>query len=244
MATMENCWDVAASVYERRNKWNKDELKPVNASGFRAQKWEWGTWLGDGYQGGVFDNPTDVIVGFSGTNGPGGNILRAPISQNTANVRIAVNVVPNMAGSAFAMVRWAQAMSGNRPVSVVGHSLGGALAQVVGNWAGCPFVSFAGPGMLTHLRASAFNVFKPKQLVRSVRSTRAERSFGVSFVVQGDWMGGYGKHVGRLITLPASNENDRHSLEAIQQGLISLKLGEKTIAEVFDGPAGEEEAVD
>ena len=64
--------------------------------GWKTQKWEWATWYGNGFQGGVFENEREIVVGFCGTQG---NPLTAPISQNSANVRVAVNVIPNMAGS-------------------------------------------------------------------------------------------------------------------------------------------------
>jgi hypothetical protein len=116
------------------------------------------------------------------------------------------------------MVRWAQENYPLARLSIVGHSLGGGLAQVVGNWTGVPFISFNGPGMASHLKLSAFNVFKPKQMLRSIRSDATGRSSGICFVVRHDFIGSYGKHVGHLFLLD-QNGGDTHSLQAIRRGL-------------------------
>ncbi|GIX08445.1 hypothetical protein [Elioraea sp.] len=187
------------------------------AFGWTTQKWEWATWYGDGFQGGIFVDTAgdEAIVAFAGTKG---SLTTAPISQNTANLRIGLHVIPNMAGSAHAMVRWAQENYPLARLSIVGHSLGGGLAQVVGNWTGVPFISFNGPGMAGHLKLSAFNVFKPKQMLRSIRSDATGRSSGICFVVRHDFIGSYGKHVGHLFLLD-QNGGDTHSLQAIRRGL-------------------------
>jgi hypothetical protein len=153
---------------------------------------------------------------------PGGRGLRAqqttaPISQNSANIRIGVSVIPNMAGSAFAMVEWAMASAKGRPVSIVGHSLGGGLAQVVGNWSGCPFISLNGPGMKTHLKMSAFNIFKPRQMYRSIRSKSTGKTAGICFYIANDFVGKYGWAIGTVIKLPAADKS--HDVNTIREGL-------------------------
>jgi hypothetical protein len=215
----------------------KREGRPDAVGGWRTQKWEWATWYGDGFQGGVFaatnkDDAGEVIVAFSGTKG---GPTSAPVSQNTANLRIGLHVIPNMAGSAHAMVRWAQEHYPQARLSIVGHSLGGGLAQVVGNWTGVPFISFNGPGMTSHLKLSAFNVFKPKQMVRSIRSEATGRSHGISFAVRHDLIGNYGKHVGDFIRLDHDGTvHDTHSLDAIRRGLVQRGWLDKAPADVSE----------
>jgi putative lipase involved disintegration of autophagic bodies len=214
MATLSTYLFLADVAYQP-----KSEGRPDAVGGWRTQKWEWATWYGDGFQGGVFTGDDgegeEVIVAFSGTKG---SLRTAPISQQTANLRIGVHVIPNMAGSAFDMVRWAQVIYPELKLSIVGHSLGGGLAQVVGNWSGVPFISFNGPGMAGHLKASAFNIFKPKQMLRSIRSEATGSSQGISFAVRGDLIANYGKHVGTFVPLDhIGTTDDRHSLQAIRR---------------------------
>ncbi len=158
-----------------------------------------------------------MIVAFSGTKG---GPMSAPVSQNSANARIAVLVVPNMAGSAKKLVRWAEQNCGGKPVSIVGHSLGGALAQVVGAWSGRPFVSLNGPGMEAHLKASAFNVFKPRQMARSIRARRKGAPVGLCLNVRGDFVGTYGKgYVGEVRELTPDAREPTHGIDAIRDAL-------------------------
>ncbi len=142
---------------------------------------------------GIFEDNKEVIVAFSGTMG---GPLTAPISQNTANARIGIYVIPNMAGSGQALVRWAERL--NKPISIVGHSLGGGLAQVIGAWSNHPFISFNGPGMARHLRASTYNFLKPRQMARSRHAVKADDAVGLCFNIRGDFVAEWGKtHVGR-----------------------------------------------
>lgn len=214
MATIETYVDIAQACYARAGS-------AVDAPGeWTVQKWEWATWYGNGYQGGVFETRDEIIVGFSGTKG---GLTTAPVSQNSGNVRIGVNVIPNMAGSAFAMVNWAKENAFGRPISICGHSLGGGLAQVVGNWSGLPFISFNGPGMASHLKMSAFNLFKPQQMIRSALSRNTSDTIGICFTVKGDFVGEFGSHVGLEVVVPKRMDNT-HSLDAIISGIGMAKL--------------------
>lgn len=216
MATLDDYLYFADLVYEQ-----KANGKP-NAGGWTRQQWEWATWHGNGFQGGIFADQSgpDVIVAFSGTKG---GPTTAPVSQNTANLRIGVNVIPNMAGAGFAMVRWAQQHNPNKRISIVGHSLGGGLAQVVGNWAEVPFISLNGPGMTSHLKMSAFNVLKPRQMIRSIRSNSTGLTYGISLTVKNDFVGNFGKHLGHFFLLDqggfVGNTTDTHSIQAVSRGL-------------------------
>jgi putative lipase involved disintegration of autophagic bodies len=206
MATFGQYVTIADEVYDQLGQ----NPPTIGIGEWTTQKWERATWYGDGFQGGVFMNDDEIIVAFSGTKG---GPTTAPISQNTANIRIGVNVIPNMAGSAFAMVNWAKTQANGRPVSIVGHSLGGGLAQVVGNWSGCPFISFNGPGMKRHLKMSAFNLFKPKQMLRSICSANTDNTIGICFYVTNDFVGTFGVPIGLAVDL--GRYQDSHSLISI-----------------------------
>ena len=210
MATIQEYLELAEQVYAPLGQEAPQVLN------WETQRWEWATWYGNGFQGGIFANGEEIIVAFSGTKG---GLTTAPISQNSGNVRIGVNVIPNMAGSAMKMVDWARENAFGRQVSIVGHSLGGGLAQVVGNWTGCPFISFNGPGMKSHLKMSAFNILKPQQMLRSIISSNTDDTIGICFDVKGDFVATYGYHVGYEVILTVTGMDNKHSLDAIFVGL-------------------------
>ncbi len=208
MATLEDYLNMAALVYDRRCSTG------VVEGDFEVIAFELATGLGDGFQGAIFESPSESVVAFAGT---AGNLLTAPLSQNTANARIGFGIIPNMAGAAYALTNQAIARRGN--VSLVGHSLGGALAQVVSVWTGMPFISFNGPGMALHLQIARFNVAHPRQLARTVNAA-TQGAVGICFVTGDDFVGNFGRHVGQLVRLPAGLDN--HSLDAIRNGLGEL----------------------
>ena len=226
MATMDEYIDLADAAYGN----SSDPKQPPH--GWSSQTREWATWYGNGFQGGVFVSPkkTEVVVAFSGTKG---GLLSAPISQNSGNARIGVNVIPNMAGGAFDMVKWARQHNPTLPISICGHSLGGGLAQVVGNWSGYPFISFNGPGMKSHMKMSAFNIFKPMQMVRSALSKNTDDTIGICFTVKGDTIGELGYHIGYEIELPYSGSTPRHSMYAITSGIFAKGWRHSTPRDIY-----------
>jgi putative lipase involved disintegration of autophagic bodies len=225
MATFDEYVDMANASYGNSND------PPMPPGGWDTQVREWATWYGNGFQGAMFYNANEVVVAFSGTKG---GLTTAPISQNSANVRIGLNAIPNMCGAAFDMVNWAKSLFPTHRVSICGHSLGGGLAQVVGNWTGCPFISFNGPGMKSHLKMSAFNVFKPQQMVRSLTSKNTDDSIGICLTVKNDFCGGFGWHVGVEVELPNRLGKDTHSMDAIFSGLMARNWRLKTPHDVYD----------
>jgi hypothetical protein len=211
MASISSYLNLAEFAYETDDN-------PSSISGFAVRRREFATALGNGFQGVVHEGAHAVIVAFAGTlGGP----LNAPISQTSANFRIGLNIIPNMAGSAKALVKSAAALT--KPVSIVGHSLGGALAQVVGAWMGVPFICFNGPGMANHLRMSAFNVFHPRQMRRTLKAPPLARASGICFSVTNDFVGNFGSHVGVFVEVPwVGGSGGRHNLGALRAGLDEL----------------------
>jgi len=214
MATIFDYLDIASAAYSSE----------PSLPGWNVRKWETATWYGDGFQGAVFEDDREVIVAYSGTKG---GPTTAPISQNTANIRIGVLVVPNMAGAGKTLVRWAEGFAGDKPITLVGHSLGGALAQVVGAWSGHPFISFNGPGMAAHMKIAAFNIFKPRQMMRTRRARKSGApAVGLCLNVRGDFVASYGgSHLGEVLELTApANIRFKHSLDAIMCSLSADQL--------------------
>jgi hypothetical protein len=226
MASISDYLNIADAVYSR-------DVATWSTARWKIQKWETATWYGNGFQGGIFEDNKEVIVAFSGTMG---GPLTAPISQNTANARIGIYVIPNMAGSGQALVRWAERL--NKPISIVGHSLGGGLAQVIGAWSNHPFISFNGPGMARHLRASTYNFLKPRQMARSRHAVKADDAVGLCFNIRGDFVAEWGKtHVGRVVALERIPGNQNHDLDAIRLALADeVTRGPWTWHELWPAP--------
>jgi hypothetical protein len=215
MATLKTYLNIAQKVYR-----NKDDGQP-NIYRFACTKWEWATWYGDGFQGGIFQDQDEIIVGFCGTKG---DLRTAPISQNTANLLIGCKLVPIQAGSANSMVKAAKKIAKGKPVTIVGHSLGGGLAQVVGNWQGVPFISLNGPGMRGNLRFSAFNIAKPFQMARSLSSGATDDTCGLSIRIEGDFVGNYGTQIGFDLVLDCPAGYATHDIPTIEKALDDAKL--------------------
>ncbi|MDB5400353.1 MAG: hypothetical protein QOF70_7683 [Acetobacteraceae bacterium] len=212
MADISDYLSLAEIAYTRRGS------ETPRISGWTAMDREYATWSGNGFQGVIFEGQEEVIVALAGTMG---GVTTAPISQNSANLRIGLHIIPNMAGSGKQLVK--SALGFGKPVSIVGHSLGGALAQVIGAWTGRPFISFNGPGMARHLRLSAVNIFKPRQMRRSINALGSDEVVGVCFNVRGDFVGGFGSHIGTLVELNAvATANGRHDLDTIRLSLGML----------------------
>jgi hypothetical protein len=93
-------------------------------------QWEAGT-AANGFQGAILESPWEFVCAFKGSQPPG---KTTAFNDWLVNDRqIALNQVPQQTGRAKDMVDTAlQMATGYKPVSIVGHSLGGGLAQLVG----------------------------------------------------------------------------------------------------------------
>ena len=177
---------IAKAIY-------KDELEMQQhlvANGcpdWAVRFWQAGTQA-NGFQGAILENDQEVICAFKGSK------TGVTFKQDwlVSDVQIALNMIPNQTTSALEMVDVAKRyLSGNKPISIVGHSLGGGLAQLVGFILGIPFVSFNGPGMLNNLQSLPFH-----RLMRQVgRNTGTARGFNM--ILWTDPIGNFGAHIGK-----------------------------------------------
>jgi hypothetical protein len=159
----------------------------------------------DGFQAAIYTPVTArgqslgvKVLAIAGTQGLAMNDI-------AADLRIGLHVMPKQASTAF---KFYQDAVGNEGIAViVGHSLGGALAQVLGYWCDCPFITFNAPGMASVLAAARFNIFKPDVFRRTRTAKRFQSSDGkargLNFLVARDLIGKFGKHVGEVIVLRA-----------------------------------------
>lgn len=210
---MATCLDYAkiaiAAYYKCANQYYADPPGHM-VDDWQVQKWESGTWYGDGFQGGIWCNSSDVVVGCCGTNpGQAGKLF----SDIGADLRIGLRILPNQSSSARQMLKAAKQIANGRRISVTGHSLGGGLAQVVGVWEGVPFVTFNAPAMAQVIKAAHVNIFKPQMMLRTWKSKSASDCPGVNFRIAGDLVsveGVAGDHVGMVVDLPNATGGGAH----------------------------------
>ena len=202
MATCLDYAKIASAVYHSgTNQYYADP------PGHMVDDWDVQTFsraklFGNGYQGGIWQNSTDVVVGCCGTSL--GNPRKA-VQDVAADLKIAAHMIPNQAYNARRMVASAKAIAGGRRVSITGHSLGGGLAQVIAVWEGIPFVSFNAPPMkrLLRLSKSRFNVLSPWKKSYTKGGQNIEDTSGINFRLFGDVVSRnpLGDHVGMLVAL-------------------------------------------
>ena len=189
-----------------------------------VQKWEKGTLFGNGFQGGIWQNDTDIVVGCCGTNpGQYGKFL----SDLSADLRITLRILPNQCSSARRMVKIAKSLARGRRVSVTGHSLGGGLSQVVAIWEGVPFVTFNAPAMKSAIQAAQFNIAKPQMMARTIKSAaNIDNTPGLNFRIDGDVVSTslLGGHIGTIVRLPnprALHSNSAHAKSNCWQAVMN-----------------------
>jgi hypothetical protein len=84
----------------------------------------------NGFQGAIFESNDEVICAYKRSKG--GILDRTTTGfgdWSVNDVQIGLNFIPSQSVAAAAFARTAQRIAGNKPVSLVGHSLGGGLAQ-------------------------------------------------------------------------------------------------------------------
>jgi hypothetical protein len=177
----------ASAVYEVNNTAQDQrtaagmlaKLQEFGLTRFSLREWRAGGFI-NGFQGAVLESDDEVVCVFKGSA-----FGRTFVSDWVVNdVQITTNAIPSQAPAAFEMVAAAQriATAGNKPVSLVGHSLGGGLAQYVGFY-GVPFVTFNAPGMVGNL-----------PLLDQIRPPAAVRGFNM--ILATDPVGQLGRHIG------------------------------------------------
>lgn len=197
--------------------------------GYSIKAWEAGSWYGNGFQGGIYVCADEVICAFKGTKPGVFGKKNVGFSDLSADLRIGLGILPNQTGSAFKMCERAKAMAKGRPVTVVVHSLGGALAQVAATWSNLPFVSFNSPGMKYEIKLSCFNFIKPMQMIRSWRGPSGSTISGWNFRIIGDPVSAFGHHVGVEVELNPPQHGmgmlAKHSMDAVIDALGRCEWG-------------------
>lgn len=159
----------------------------------------------------IFTDGSVFVVAFRGTDNTSDLV-------EDAQLTFAINTAMYPIGEAVAAGAGAHG-----PVYVTGHSLGGAVAQVVGSRMGLPFVTFNAPGVALiasrnvwqanslAFQARAFGaavsaITDPGQAYRDARAAFSIAN-GKNYRLSTDIVSGTGVHYGDVITLPAGTAN-------------------------------------
>jgi hypothetical protein len=108
----------------------------------------WG-WTQTDFKGCVYVNHglREAVAAFQGTYFRAGKDKHTKAGDLVSDIQILLGILPQYCSAALRLFeRMRRAYSGYAP-SLVGHSLGGGIAQVIGHWTAIPFVTFNAPGM-------------------------------------------------------------------------------------------------
>lgn len=166
---------------------------------------------GTGLQAAVFTRHQETVVAFKGTS---------QATDVVADLKIGLGMNTSMFSEAESFV---SRHAGADGVVVTGHSLGGAIAQTVGNRRRRPFVSFNAPGVallasqnlgtvvpalgLVRLAVGATvgAIRHPMQTLRDVGAAFHD-SLGVNYRLSGDLVSAYGLHYGPIVHLQGQGD--------------------------------------
>jgi len=178
-----------------------------------------------GFQGAVFDNGREIIVAFKGT-APGKKSMASDIS---ADVVLFLNGIPSQVDPAEKLVRQAYSIAGGKQISLTGHSLGGALCQVVGYWYSLPFVTFNAPPMMSCVQLAPLTAFSPltsfRQAWRSIKGKGPPEGKAINYMVRSDIVSGLSirDHVGKEIRIKNSTKDGDHAMNTMIRLLSGMR---------------------
>lgn len=174
---------IARAVYKPANDDDAHVFGFGNPPGFTIEDrsvFEGGSFWSSGLQMRAYRKYSggDVVIAFKGTR-------PVQASDLLADLKLVLEMIPKQAYEAIKHTTdWMGQLKAPR-VTLVGHSLGGGIAQVVGITGDIRFVTFNAPGMWTNtVGLCAFKKLK--------NTTKA----GVNWIKWGDAVGNFGKHIG------------------------------------------------
>ena len=218
---------MAAAVYEAAGA----DLVP-GASRIDRQEAAGSRW--DAFQAAAYTMSGKLVVVFRGTSSLGDGITDVALG-------LGMNSAYYEQGEAFV------AKQGAGDIVLCGHSLGGAIAQVVGNRMGLPIVTFNAPGVAvvasrniasatsvgTAVRVGgmlASAVVRPGQAWKDVKATFREVR-GLNICLMADAVSRIGVHYGKVERIPGTSMNPKteHGIATVNAVLKKHPLGSRRV---------------
>ena len=222
MATLMQYAQIAAAVYKDEQTMLA-QLVTGGQAGWSVRFWQAGT-ASNGFQGAILENDAEVICAYKGSK----TGVTGKQDWLVNDVQIGLNMIPSQSNSAAEMVEVAEHFicggSGSRskPLSIVGHSLGGGLAQLVGYLRGVPFITFNGPGMKGNLPG----------LFSSPKAGGGKVN-GFNMILGTDPVGNFGRHLGKTERFINRGKGIAHKMEAVLGTLaVNAKWSGKLLHEL------------
>lgn len=210
------------------------KVKKAGVAGrFRPAKFAYSTgWIHDGFAGCCYvdDAVKQCVIAFKGTGGydadssvDGAHKKGTILSDLTADLKLSLGVIPNQASTAKDFFKQCAKTYSGYEMSVVGHSLGGYLTQVVAYWYGVNSVTFNAPGAWGDLQKACINLFKPQVMWRTIKAHAKDNGKCANFIHVGDIVGNFGLHRGETYRVAGIS----HAMKSIQDTLFKHKYGTK-----------------
>ena len=191
-----------------------------------------------GFCAATYTKGGETVVAFRGTTGNAGDVaadLKLGTGMNTSHFGQAEDYIDGMIATG--------------DLTLTGHSLGGAMAQVVGNRRNVKFATFNAPGVavlasrniasstpaMFAVRAAGMlvsTVLHPIQAAEDVAATFTTVT-GVNIRLNNDAVSAIGVHYGTVVSIPGTGFSplSQHSIDTVVAVLRDNPLGSLTIAD-------------
>lgn len=174
------------------------------------------TASGTGFHGGCFIKDDQAAIVFGGTNAKSGKDLAADIGMVCGKI-------PEQAKRAADLVQvyggWAQSQDGVQSFILAGHSLGGALTQLVATAQSLPFVTFNAYGTAKLAKDGS-------SAIGQVAKWGADSAQGINVRDDKDPVSWMSKHIGKVVDVAfGSSVAGAHSMGALAENLEKKYAG-------------------
>lgn len=214
--------EMANKVYEVPN-WSRAKV-----NGWET--WTWGEGQENttgGFHGCIYKSASgdECVVACRGT---------AAGRDFTADVALAVGWCPRQTTAAWDLYNRCKDIFAGATITLVGHSLGGGLCQVIGHWSKARFVTFNAPPMKGTIEKTKLNfIMQPQKAWRAIKGTFGGSAVGINYRLTGDAVSSRFTstlgHYGRVETLfhpSATGPLTAHSMDNFQDFLRRSSWGQ------------------